>query len=1108
MLHKLLRNVAQLTVLCICISCSTPLLLGQAVGASLTGQITDPTGAAIPGATVVTRNLETGLKLKATSNGQGVYTLAPLPPGTYSLTVQASGFQRYVQKGIVITVDTATTQNVAMKTGSVRQTVTVTANAQLLNTTSGSLGQTINSHEITQLPLNGRQPSTLIFLSPGVHPQNAGYLQAGDSFPDETGGSANGGHQGSVYFLLDGVPNMDTYQGRAAPFPNADATREFRVITNNFNAAYGFAPGAVVSIETKSGTNNIHGGVWDFYRDQALNAKDWFSHKINPLHRNQYGGDVGGPIFRNKLFYFLNYQGTRSSSASSAAHAYVPTTAMLNGDFSVYSTNGQETMCLNGPSAVCPFGMLNGKPNQLLPGYQLDPVSVEIAKTTLPAAQQPNGFTYFTTPADITDYDEGTGRLDYQPSANQRVFFRSFIRSFVDPGAAIPGNIITGNKSINIRYYNETAGDTWTISPTMVNQFSPFWTELDAGNSAEALTSSGQPFCLSKYINVNELPGVCLIQGFHVLGDGFLSGFNDKSTEARTIWGFYDSLTKTVGKHSLSFGVNLQDQYAREQTTFPTTPILHFEPKYTGQGLSDFLVGDLYLLKQGAGEISQLSGWQLGLYAQDQYRIKPNLTLTLGIRLDPNLPPQIANGRAATFVPGEQSTVYPNAPVGMVFPGDKGIGAGLMRGGWGYWEPRIGLAWQPRGLPHTAFHAGFGLFTSPMIYSQYNHTADNSPFAPTFILQGTSTTPLNFQNPWSGFAGTGGKSPFPPFASASYKPPATATFTPGLSIPATISPGFDLGTTQSWNLTAEQGIGRNMVLKLSYVGSETYHAPYSIDRNPGIYANGGARTTYPMFGAILMMESHGTDNYNGLQVSLNRRMNHNLEFGTNITWSKTIDDATSSNISYGNPELGDPFDLGWSRGISGEDVPFRWISNVIYTVPQPQLHNLFLREALGGWEVSAIITSQSGSPFGVSGGFGNNQSGAGQGGDRADVVPGQSRDVRQGGRSHWLKEYFNINAFKENAPGTFGNSGKNIMFGVPLNYMDMGIDRNFRFMRRYNLQFRWEMFNALNHPSFANPNSGNQITTSGLNKGGSEGEITGTGKEAARIGQLALKFTF
>ena len=1109
-LYKHAIVVVVLAVFC----CVAPLASGQAIGASLNGLVTDPAGATIPGATVTVKNVDTGLAQTATSSDLGAYRIAPLPPGRYSLTVQMQGFQSYLQQGIIISVDTASTQNVALKAGNVQQTVTVTANAELLNTTNGSLGQTISETEVTQLPLNGRQPSTLVYLAPGMTSGGNNYNQTGFSFPDATTVSANGGTQGSTYFLLDGVPNMDTYIGLPAPFPNADATREFRVISNNFNAAYGFAPGAVVSIETKSGTNALHGGAFDFYRDQIFNAKDYFSDHVNPLHQNQFGAYAGGPIFKNKLFIFGNYQGTRNATSSTELNSYVPTPAMLAGDFSALSTNGQQTMCTSGASSVCPFGVVNGKPNQLLPGYNYNGTAVTIATTALPTGQQPDGLTYYTSAPYIAQYDEGLGRLDYDISERQRVFLRSFVRSFIQPSGDVPGNLLAMNNnynydfSINEQYYNETLGHTWTISPTMVNVASIFWAQLAAHNGAQATTSNNQPFCWSKYINITELPGSCYVEGFSVGGNGFNVGYYEPSQEERTTYGLYDDLTKTWGNHTVSVGVNIQHQFAEEFTQYPTQPILNFNGQYTGVGLADFLVGDLSSMFQGAGEVADVSGWQPGFYGQDQFRVRPNLTVTAGLRWDPNIPPKIASGRAATFVPGQQSSVYPNAPTGLVFPGDKGVGGGLMRTTYGYWEPRMGVAWQPHGFPHTSVHAGFGLFTFPMIYSYYNHTADNAPFAPTFNLQGTSTTPLNFNNPWSGFAGTNGASPFPPFASSTFVPPATATFTPGLSIPATIDPSFKLQITQSWNVTAEQQIGRNMVFRLAYVGSEAYHAPIILDRNPGIYATGGSRSSYTAFGEILDMFSLGTSNYNAMQVSLEQRLQHNLQFQTNFTWSRTIDTASSANISFGTNQLGDPFSLAWSRGVSSENVPLRWVSNIIYTTPDLRGHNALVREALGGWEVSAIITAQSGFPFGVGAGFGNNQSGAQQYEDRADVVPGAARNVRTGGKQNWIKNYFNINAFVENAPGTYGNSGKNIMQAPPLDYTDAGIFKNWTFRDRYGLQFRWEMFNALNQPSFSAPNAGNQISNTGINVGGSEGQITSTGSEPARIGQMALKLTF
>ena len=1094
---------------------SGTLAFGQGTSASLTGQITDASGAAVIGATVTAKNADTNRTQSSTSNAAGVYTIAPLAPGNYSLTVEAKGFARYLQNGIVLAVDVSSTQNVSLKTGSIQETVTVTEDAELINTTTAELGTTVNQDAISQLPLNGRDPSSLVFLAPGmtsVTESGGGGLggqpgvQSGFSFPTETGASANGGRQGSTYYLLDGVPNMDNYTGLTAPFPNSDSTQEFRVITNNFNALYGFAPGAVVSIETKSGTNRFHGGAFEFLRNKALNASDYFSGTVDPLRRNQFGGYVGGPIIKDKLFIFFNYQGTRQNSAASANHTQTPTAAMLNGDFSalVNSDGSPKVLCPSGPSQFCPFATVGGKINQVDPSL-FNPASVAVTTTGLPVGSGPNGDVFYPGGAAILSYNEFTGRLDFNLSSRQRLSLRSFTDKLIEPSGDVPGNILSvlnlspwsQTFAERMEFYSEALNHTWTVSPTTVNTVSVFWTQMQAHNSAAVKDSQGQNVCWSRYINVNELPGQCYMEGFSVSGfNGFNGGWTEPSQEGRTTYGIYDNFSKTIGKHLLSFGANVQHQYAQEATQYPTTPILGFNGQYTGSGLADFLLGYLQSYTQGAGEIASVSGWQFGIYGQDQVRVRPNLSLTLGLRWDPNVAPAVLGGRGAAFVPGQQSTLFPNAPLGLVFPGDKGISGGLMPNTYGYWEPRLGFAWQPRSVPNTSIRAGFGMFTAPLMYSMYNHTADISPFSPTFGINGTTTTPLDLSNPWSQNAGTGFVSPFPPFAP--FKPDSNAAFAPPFTIPAVFAQNFKLGITQSWNLSVEHELGQNTVLKLAYVGSESYHQSDVIDQNAGVFANGGARSN-PNFFQILTNFSNGTASYNGLQVGVERHLTKGLQFQSNFTWSKTIDTASSGNISFGPPVLPDPFNLAFNRGISALNVPFIWVSNVVYLTPLLRDKNQFVRQTLGGWELSGIITLQSGFPFGIGGGEGNNNSGAQQFADRADVVE-PDFDVRGGDKSHWLNEYFNTAAFTNNAPGTFGDSGKNLIQGPPITTMDLAFAKNWTFFEGYHLQFRWEMFNALNHPSFSNPDN-----TVG---DGNFGKITSTGPIAARVMQAGLKFTF
>ena len=1074
---------------------SAPLAFGQGASASLTGLVSDTSGAAVVGATVTVVNTGTNLTQAAVSNAEGMYLIKPLPPGQYGLTVEARGFHRYMQSGIVLTTSLTSTQNVTLEPGAVQEAVTVVENTELINTTSPELGSTVNSYAVSELPLNGRDPSSLVFLAPGVTNvlNSNGALQAGFSFPTETGGSANGGRQGSTYYLLDGVPNMDNYLGLTAPFPNSDATQEFRVITNNFDASYGYSPAAVVSIQTKSGTNTFHGGAFEFLRNQDLNASNWFSHEVDPLKRNQFGGYVGGPVIKDKLFIFGNYQGTRLSSASTANFVHTPTEAMLNGDFSGIS----QTL---GP----PFTTVNGKKNQIDPSL-FSPGAVAIATTALPLGQAADGGVYYTGATLRNTFDEGTGKLDYILSSKQRLSLRSYINYLSQPSGDVAGNILSVLNlnpwsmvmGENMEYYNEVLSHTWEINSSTVNVASVFWTQMSAHNAAAVKDKSGANVCFSRYIDVTELPGQCYVEGFTVSGN-FGTGWTEPSQEVRTSYGLYDNFSKGLGKHMLTIGANLQHQFAEELTQYPTQPIVTFNGQYTGNSLADFLLGYLENYQQGGGEIADVAGWQPGFYGQDQYRFRPNLIVTLGLRWDPNIAADVAGGRGASFIPGEHSTVFPNAPTGLVFPGDQGVSAGLMPNTYNYWEPRVGVAWQPRHLSHTSFRAGFGIFQAPLMYSMYNHTSDIAPFSPYYNLSGTLTTPLSFQEPWAGFTGTAGTSAFPPFASIGYKPPASFVFTTPISLPAVFSPDFHLGMTQSWNFSLQQELGHQMSVQVAYVGSEAYHQSTIIDQNPGIYAAGTARITYPNFGQILSDFSNGTASYHAAQVTVEKRMSHGLQFQSNFTWSKAIDDTSSGNISFGNNQIGDPFDLGWARGISDLNFPLRWVSNVIYTTPTLNGRTPWMKQALGGWEVSGIITSQSGAPFSIMGG--GNNSGSDIYLDRADVVPGQGFDVRQGSRTQWLNEYFNTSAFTVNAPGTFGDSGRNIFQGPPINTTDLTLAKNWAMTERYKLQFRWEMFNALNHPNFGKP-----VSTIGWSNFGA---ITSLGPIPPRVMQAGLKFTF
>jgi hypothetical protein len=1080
--------------------------LAQVTNASLTGEITDSNGAVLPGVLIQVQNTATNAIQTAETNASGVYLVAPLNPGSYKISVEKQGFNKMVQTGITLTVGQAATLNIALKVGDVKEIVTVTADAELINTTTAEIGTAVGTEAVSELPLNGRNPSDLVLLSAGVVNvlnTGGGTHQGETTMPDESGASAGGGRQGSTYYMLDGAPNMDTYMALAAPFPNPDATQEFRVITNNFDVHYGFAPGAVVSIQTKSGTNQFHGGAFEFIRNSMLNAADYWGKTVNPLHRNTLGGYGGGPVLKDKFFFFGNYQYERDSEQATNQFANFPTTAMLGGDFTAPAAL-LTSKTINGPDNL----FVNNKINPTL----LSPAAVKFAKATMPTgtdnASNP-GYTQYPGSPVLYNYKQLATRLDYHINDKQSIFQRSFIEYYDNVGSAIKGNIMAVSAGKKGEFYNEVLGHTWMINDTTVNTVNAYWTQMDVLQVGQELDTTGSPICMSEYIAVTEKKGHCYTEGFTISG-GFSGSWYEPTGERRTTYGLSDALTKTIGSHTISVGVDLVHQFAQENTDYPATPIINFNSAWTGYGLADFLTGNVNYYTQGGGEIASVKGWMLGIYGQDQFRVKPNLTLTAGVRWDPNTPPATTGGRGASFRAGQQSTMFTNAPVGEIFPGDQGLDDALMPTSYGYWEPRIGLSYQPKSLPHTSFRAGFGLFTGPLPYSSYNHSADIAPFSPTFTLNSnpaavvnhtpTKTQQVKFDTPWNSFTG-GDQFASGNFASLGYKPATNSAITWPVALQATFSKDFKLGITQSWNFSIEQQLTHALALHLAYVGSQAFHQNIIVDANASGVGAGQASGVRPYsnFGTILVDSSIGTSPYHSLQVGLEQRSFHGLAFQSNFTWAKVEDLASSGNISFASG-IPDPFNIKWNKGISDLNVPLASVTNFVYRTPALKSLNPIARKILGTWEISSIYTLQAGKPFGINGGSGNNNSGSQQGGDRADVVAGQSAWSHHGDRSTWLKQYFNTAAFKPNAAGTFGTSGRNIFRRPYVNYADSALSKNISYRERYKLQIRFELFNTFNHTSWGTPD--NTPTD------GTYGQITSGGDIPGRIGQGSIKLAF
>jgi hypothetical protein len=1049
---------------------STTASHAQSTYGSLTGQVTDATGAVVVAADVTFTNVDTNYSQVTKTDSSGVYIFELVSPGRYSLTISATSFAEYVQTGIVINANLYATQNVRLAVAKAGATVTVTANTELIDTTTSELGMTVNTQSMSDLPLNGRDPTSLALLAPGMVDANkAGVMwaQSGFSFPNEAAASGNGGRIGSTFYMLDGVSNMDTYLGSSSPAPNPDAIAEFRLITNNFSAAYGFSSGGVVSEATRSGTNTWHGGLFEFLRNGDLDAKNWYSKQQDTYRQNQFGGYVGGPALKNKLFFFFNYQGTdiTGGPGSSSNNTTTPTQQMLSGDFSGLVTYQQAnhpgtcgavgTQVPAGNLLTC--GVLNGPfttkttsgvytYNQLV--GSLDPVAVQVTNDGLPGHTAPASGTVPSTSAAQNlqgnmDYasanlanqpfNQYTARVDYDLSKSQRLTVRSFVNKWVQPAGDTPGNVLsvlnlnTWNQTFGIQgwYFNELLQHTWTVNSNTVNTVTALWTQQSVHNGTPVLDHNGKPMCWSRYIAITE--PVCYMEGA-TFGSAN-GGWTEPSNEVRGTMGFTETLLKTVHRHTLSVGADVIHQRAVENASnYPADAIIGFGGGYTNNAEADWLLGYMSGYEQGAGELADIQGWLVDPYFNDEFRLKPNLTLTLGVRWEPDLAPISVGGRGTAFVAGQQSVTFPAAPVGLVYPGDKGVDAALRPGSKFFVEPRIGVAWQPKNLPHTSLHAAFGMFSNPVPYSDYNHVVDMAPFAPAFSPYAPSNTPIcstggtqaacapntsqtiagyeNFHNPWNTSTfGTPNGNPFGtgpgqiPWATPTYKPPMNSTIPTPVYEQDSFGRNFHAGMTQAWNVSVEQQLSNVMALRVAYVGSESYHQSYVQDDNyagysyctyynnancplpvsyyeshpdsDGLYLNLPVAPYAPTYSTILEYDSGATADYHSLQVTVQRHMAHGLQAQSSFTWQKTIDVASAANIAASQNGITNPGNLRWSRGISSASIPFTWTTNFVLRSPEFRGQSLLVREALAGWELAPIMTWQSGTPFGISAGSSN-----------------------------------------------------------------------------------------------------------------------------------------
>jgi Carboxypeptidase regulatory-like domain len=1042
-------------------------LLGQYTTATLGGTVHDPSGAVVPGAMVTALNVATNFAQTFTTSDTGEFLFPRLPVGNYNLEVEKPGFGGYVQSGIVLTVNETTTQDVTLTVGATAQQVRVSANATMVATSTATLSAVVNNTQINELPLNTRYVQALVFLPAGstnVTSHYCGFGCIGGAFPQEQYADINGTIAGSVNYQLDGADFNDYIIGANFPFPAPDAIEEFNLQTSNMSAAYGNAAGGVVNIVTKSGTNEIHGAGFEFLRNGPIfDARNYFATKVDEEKQNQFGGVIGGPIKKDRLFYFGSYQGTRLRTAPQGQITFVPTLAERSGDFSDLLPAHQ----LKNPVTGVAYA-----------GNQI-PVS-PVSKAFLAYIPLPNGpgeqLTY-TGSATIQNADEVLAKIDYQ-QGKHHVSGHYYLTRFSQPPVGVSGNsLLVAKIGSLLKLQNIAATDTYTLRNNLLLNT---WYSLDHYSQWEdGLTPPINFPAAGINIAANpNTPSMTLSVGG---GFGFNNGFYGASVhDVNTA---SESVIWVKGSHELQFGGSLIFLHSPKGTDYQTGGSFSFSSALSGNNIADYILGEAGSFTQGGGQFYDFNRTGWNIFVQDDWHASSNLTLNLGLRWQPFVPYRDGEQRLACFEPGTQSVRYPNAPAGLLFNGDAGCPNGSMQNSLLKLDPRIGFAYRLTRDGNTSVRGGFGLYSYTPAMVPWQNAAAIPPFAPTFTL-----TAVSFANPW-GSAGIA--NPFP----ASFgplNPGPTATFKTPISISRVFPQNFQSPQYATWNLTIERQLGKNWLIRGAYMGNEGSHLSGDGDEeqgeqqvNPAIYvpghsttANTQARRMYQNFGPVGMVTSATTSNYQALAMTAESRSSHGLTLLASYVWSKSLNSFAPLGASGSNT---DPFDRQFDYGLSDNDLPYVFKFTPVYSVPESHT-NRFASLLTSGWYLSSILTWQSGFPFSIFSGKDNSLSGVGN--DRADLAAGTS--LQQAGldpnrpHSQLIQQYFNTSAFTTNKIGTFGNTGKNILRGPGFFDTDLALRKNTRLTERFSLQFRVEAFNAFNTVSFNNP--GQIVGTSSFGK--------------------------
>jgi Carboxypeptidase regulatory-like domain len=1143
-MNSFLRQFRGIFAACATLLCVASVATAQGLG-RISGTVVDPSGASVASANVILTQVKTGEVVTVQTHSDGLYVFPSVSPADYRLDITAQGFKKYAQGGVTLQADQSLTINVTMQVGSEQVTVNIEASAPQVNTTTGTLSQVIGQQQVNELPLNGRNGAALTTLVAGVviAPPAQADQGATKTFPVAVTIAANGTRVGQTNYLLDGGNNVDEYTNVNAPFPMPDALQEFSVQTSNYSAEYGQNAGGVVNLITKSGGSRFHGDLFEYLRNRVFNAANYFAYvngvkTVDPLKRNQFGGTVGGPVMIPGLFhtdhsfFFVGYQKTIVHTASTSATASVlPTAAQLAGNFNfttsaVPGSAAFNTACIANPllatnpanSGQCYPYVANGGTSYTshIPTASFNSASLALLKY-LPTGDANGNYTYVKP--SFTNYGEVTARFDQDFGTKDRLTARYFSDGYHLNGVLNLQDLLTYQDQADIHYYNSLISETHTFNSHLLNNLILSY-QIENANRGPlpgsiSVADLGVNIWQPAFKQINQIA----VSGFFTIGD------NPQGAFRRANYTLGDDVHVLVGSHSLTFGLHGENAKVDVNNLFQQPGLFTFNANITNNAIASFLTGYLQNFAQASGQFLNLRGHFWGFYGQDSWKMTRRVTLNYGVRYEPFLPWHEKAGRMGSFFPalyaaGTHSTVYPLAPAGLAFAGDKGFNPNGVANIYTHFMPRLGFAWDVFGTGKTSIRGGAGDFYDSRISSVfYNIYSNTSPFITNVNISSALGGPsINFINPYTSF---GTPNPFP----APQPPPNTSPIPPQAFL--TYDPFRDFKTpiTYSWNLALEQQLTNTLLMRVAYVASHSSHQWLPVELNPTFNAD-VLPTTNPNYGKrvygqvgctscytqpITEFNMGGNAQYNSLQMSAEQRVRTGLTLLANYTWSKALDNlpynAAATSIGSGNSYVYPIYDTNFRRLDHGpSDFDHRNVIAISYVYILPTVKDApgGVRFLVNGWQTSGILASRSGDPLTI-GSNSNNASGAAQNRDRAVLVGLPYGGNACAGLSTPCKSWLNPASFQNNAAGTYGNIVKGSFVGPRYTGWDMSLARNFSFAEKAFLQFRVEYFNIFNHTNFGDPGTTNNASI---------GRITGTAPQNGaaandpRIAQFSLKLVF